>query len=56
MTRLSIIRLVNAYRSFSFDIDTEVRKFARPIQLIWPDEIYMLWGEKGNSHYLPSTA
>jgi hypothetical protein len=42
--------------TISLDIDIEVRKFARLIQLFWPDEIRMLWGERDNSHYLPSSA
>ena len=43
-------------RTISLDIDIEVKQFARLIQLFWPDEIRMLWGEKDNLHYLPSTA
>jgi hypothetical protein len=43
-------------QTISIEIDTEVKKFARLIQLFWPDEIRMLWGERDNPHYLPSSA
>jgi hypothetical protein len=43
-------------QTISLEIVTEVKKFARLIQLFWPDEIRILWGERDNSHYLPSSA
>jgi hypothetical protein len=46
----------NGIQTISLDIDIEAGRFARLIQLFWPSEIRMRWGESVYSHVLPSSA
>jgi hypothetical protein len=43
-------------QTISLDIGTEAVQFARLIQLWWPNEIRMFWGETAFSHVLPASA
>ncbi|EXX89846.1 transposase, partial [Paenibacillus darwinianus] len=43
-------------QTISLDIGTEAVRFARLIQLFWPNEIRMFWGESAFSHVLPASA
>jgi hypothetical protein len=56
-TRCQIaLKYPKGIQQISIHIDTEVQQFARLIELFWPDEIRMFWGESKKSHFLPSSA
>lgn len=43
-------------QTISLDIDIAAVRFARLIQLFWPNEVRMFWGEPVFSQFLPSIA